>query len=225
MPDSIFPKLFGRSPFSSMQEHMKVAATCASELMGFMRQVLDEDWNGASDSVQKIHKLEENADAIKREIRLNLPRGFLLPVSRADLLELIHIQDKVPNVARDISGLMYGRRMVIPDTMQDVFVELLEHSIGTANLALQCMNELDELVETGFSARVVEVMTELIGRLSDAESGTDRIEVRVRNQLFEIEKDLDPIDVMFLYRAIEWVGDIADHSETIGSRILTLIAR
>lgn len=99
MPDSIFPKLFGRSPFSPMQEHMKIAATCTSELMGFVRLCLEEDWDSASKIVQEIHELEERADAIKREIRLNLPRGFLMPVSRADLLELLHIQDKVPNVA------------------------------------------------------------------------------------------------------------------------------
>lgn len=225
MPDSIFPKLFGRSPFSPMQEHMKIAATCTSGLLDFVRIVFEENWDRAGEKVQEIHELEEQADTIKREIRLNLPRGFLMPVSRGDLLELIHIQDKVPNVARDISGLMYGRRMTIPDTMQPVFFEMLEHAIETANLALQCMNELDELVERGFSIREVEVMTDLIGRLSDAESATDRIEVRVRRQLFEIEKTLDPVDVMFLYQVIEWVGDIADHSQTIGSRMLTLIAR
>ena len=208
-----------------MQEHMKIAALCTSELVGFVRLVFEEDWDGAGNKVEEIHELEEQADAIKREIRLNLPRGFLLPVSRADLLELVHIQDKVPNVARDISGLMFGRRMVIPGHMQDVFLELLEQAIGTANVALQCMNELDELVETGFSARNVEIMTELIGRLSDAETATDRIEVKVRSQLFDIEKTLDPVDVMFLYRTIEWIGEIADHSQTIGSRMMTLIAR
>ena len=78
MPDSIFPKLFGRSPFYPMQEHMKIAATCSSELMSFVRWVLEEDWDSASKAVQEIHELEERADAIKREIRLSLPRGFLI---------------------------------------------------------------------------------------------------------------------------------------------------
>ena len=222
MPDSIFPKLFGRSPFYPMQEHMKIAATCSSKLMSFVRWVLEEDWDSASKAVQEIHELEESADAIKREIRLNLPRGFLMPVSRADLLELLHAQERVPNVARDISGLMYGRRMVIPGPMRDVFLLLLERSIGTANLALQCINAL---VETGFSVHEIGTMTDLIERLSDAETDVDRKEVRVRNQLFEIEKTLDPVEVMFLYQTIEWIGDIANHSQTVGSRILTLIAR
>ena len=68
-------------------------------------------------------------------------------------------------------------------------------------------------------------MTDLIERLSDAETDVDRKEVRVRNQLFEIEKTLDPVEVMFLYQTIEWIGDIANHSQTVGSRVLTLIAR
>ena len=47
-------------------------------------------------------------------IRLHLPRRLFLPVSRADLLELIEAQDKIVNKIKDISGLMLGRRMQFP---------------------------------------------------------------------------------------------------------------
>jgi uncharacterized protein Yka (UPF0111/DUF47 family) len=47
---------------------------------------------------------------------------------------------------------------------------------------------------------------------------------RIRHQLFEIEKDLPPVDVMFLYRVIELVGEIADLAERIGHRLELLLS-
>ena len=42
-------------------------------------------------------------------------------------------------------------------------------------------------------------------------------------KLFDIEKDLPPIDVMFLYDVINKIGELADRAEQVGHR-LTLIA-
>ena len=41
----------------------------------------------------------------------------------------------------------------------------------------------------------------------------------------DLEKDLNPVDVMFLYQIIEWVGDLADLAERVGARLEILLAR
>ena len=43
--------------------------------------------------------------------------------------------------------------------------------------------------------------------------------------LFEIEKELNPIDVMFLYRIIEWLGDLADNAQRVGHQMGILLAK
>ncbi|MCB1691959.1 MAG: TIGR00153 family protein [Pseudomonadales bacterium] len=226
MPNSpIFPKLFGRSPFTPIQEHMKVASKAASELLGFMDRVLEGDWENAKKFADNIVKLESDADAIKREIRQNLPRSLFLPVSRSDLLELLHMQDKIPNIAKDIVGLTMGRRMRFPPELAGSTKEYIEHSVGATNLALQALNELDELIVTGFSGREVDIISGMVKRLDEAEHDTDLRQIEVRNLLFGLEKDLNPVDVMFLYRIIDWIGDIADYSQTVGNRLLYLIAK
>ena len=35
----------------------------------------------------------------------------------------------------------------------------------------------------------------------------------------------NPIDVMFLYKIIEWVGVLADQAQRVGSRIELMLAR
>lgn len=221
----IFPRLFGQSPIAPIQEHMRVASQTAGELLLFMEAILDEQWDVAQEKADRVFELEGKADDLKREIRLHLPRSLFMPVSRSDLLELLHMQDKIPNLAKDIAGLAVGRKMSIPEELKPRLRQYVEYSIGATNLAVRALNELDELMETGFSGKEVDIITDMVKRLDDAEHDTDVQQIEVRNALFAIEKDLNPVDVMFLYRIIDWIGDIADFSQTVGNRLLYLIAK
>jgi len=223
--NAFFSKLFGRSPIANIQEHMNVAADCASELIGFFDAVMAEDWDKALSLAGKVAELEEQADDIKREIRLNLPRSLFMPVSRSDLLELLRMQDRIPNLAKDIAGLMVGRQMKIPAALQEEFRNYAAHSVSATQQAKQVLSEFDELVETGFSGRETELIETTIKKLDQVEHEADLIQIQVRSKLFSMEKELDPVDVMFLYRLIEWIGDLSDYSQTVGNRMMYLIAR
>jgi predicted phosphate transport protein (TIGR00153 family) len=223
--EPLFPKLFGRSPIAPIQAHMKVAAECAAALGEFMDAALRADWTEAEGLAQKVSGLESDADNIKRDIRQNLPRGLFMPVARSDLLELIQMQDKIANRSKDVAGLMFGRRIEIPDSLQGSFREYVAHAIGAARIAQESLASLDELIEGGFNKRSVDVITNMIKRLDAEEHETDVKQIEVRNHLMAVERDLNPVDVMFLYRMIDLIGDIADYSQTVGNRLLTLIAR
>ena len=65
----------------------------------------------------------------------------------------------------------------------------------------------------------------MIRKLDKIEHDTDKIQVKIRYALFEIEKELPPVDVMFLYKVIEWTGEVADLSQRVGSRLQLMLAR
>ena len=65
----------------------------------------------------------------------------------------------------------------------------------------------------------------MISKLDSIEEDTDSLQINIRRQLFAIENELNPIDVMFLYKIIEWVGDLADLAERVGSRLELMLAR
>ncbi|MFK0573869.1 TIGR00153 family protein [Endozoicomonas sp.] len=226
MPTSnILASVFGRSPIGPIQKHITTVHQCASQLDPFFQAVFAEEWERVYDLQQKIIKLENEADAIKRSIRLSLPKSLFLPVPRTDLLEIVTGQDKVANRAKDIAGLMFGRKMVIPESMQDVFITYVRRSIATSAQALKAIHELDELLETGFQGREVERVVKMVEELDDIESETDRDQVKVRRMLFALEQKLPPVDVIFLYKIIEWVGDLADRAARVGSHLQLLLAR
>lgn len=224
MASNPFSKLFGQSPIRPIQEHMVAAHHCAEQLVPYFTAVLAEDWAAARATQKFIAKLEGEADKLKKNVRLNMPKSLFLPVPRSDLLDLITMQDKIANCAKDIAGIMLGRKMVIPAAIAPLMMDYVAESVATSAQALKAIQEMDELLETGFRGREVEVVVELIKELDRLENNNDKLQVKVRAQLFKLEKDLPPVDVMFLYKIIDWIGELADRAQKVGSRLQRLIA-
>lgn len=220
-----FSNLFGRSPIKPMQEHMAVAVKAAAELESFFDRVIADDWDQAEAVQKRITDLEHEADALKKQLRLHLPKSLFLPVPRTDLLELLSQQDKIANCAKDIAGIMLGRKMSIPPSMQDKTVAYVNAAVKASDQALVAINELDELLETGFSGHELSIVEKMIQELDALERKTDQLEVDMRATLFHLEADLPPVDVMFLYRVIDWIGDLANRAQDVGSRLQLLLAR
>ena len=162
---------------------------------------------------------------MKRELRLQLPKSLFMPVDRGDLLDLLSLQDKIANRTKDIAGLMLGRKMVIPSSLHQQMLDFVSSSLEAGRQALKAINELDELLEVGFSGKEVDFVENMIGELDHLEDKTDQLEQNIRHKLFELEQDLPPIDVMFLYQIIDMIGELADLAEGVGGRLQLLLAR
>jgi predicted phosphate transport protein (TIGR00153 family) len=221
---SIF-NMFGPSPIRPIEQHMRKAYNCAKQLGPFFDAVLQQDWDTAASINEKISTLEKEADRIKRDLRLHLPTGLFLPVARTDLLELLSAQDKIANKAEDIAGLILSRRMVIPSALSTQFIPFLHRCLDAAHQACKAINELDELLETGFRGSEVRIVEQMIMTLDEIEHDSDDKLAEVRHSIFELEKDLPAIEIVFIYKLVQWIGDLADHAQTVGGRLQILIAR
>ena len=226
MPASnTFSKLFSHAPIRPLQQHMEKVQACTEKLFDFFQAVHADDWDAVGQVYDQICVIEGLADDDKRNMRLSLPKSLFMPINRNDLLELISKQDKVANCSKDIAGTILGRKMRIPAEIQGVLSEYLEASIKAVVEASTIVHELDELIETGFGGREVEFIEKLIGKLDDLETQSDKHQVTIRAQLHAIEADLPPIDVMFLYKIFELIGNLADRAQKVGDQIHTIVAR
>ncbi len=217
--------LFGKSPISPIQQHMAKAQECSEALKPFLAAVLAGDWEQAQRLQQDIARLENEADDLKKQLRIGLPKSLFLPVPRSDLLDLITVQDRIANGAKDIAGLMLGRKMEIPSALAAQMNDYLSVAVDTAAQAKRAIDELDELLETGFRGREVELVERLIEELDELEHNNDELQVQVRASLFALEGELPPVNVVFLYKIIDWVGELADCAQRVGARLQILMAR
>jgi predicted phosphate transport protein (TIGR00153 family) len=218
-------KLFARSPIHPLVEHMRCVHECTATLEAFFSATFNENWDQARDLQGQISKLENDADDLKRDIRIHLPNGLFMPVPRSDLLDLLTMQDKIANKAKEIAGIVLGRQLAIPKNLQSYFLQFLKECIATSSQAMNAVSELDTLLETGFRGREVQLVEGMIHELDKLEDQTDKTQVELRKQLFAIEKDFSPIDIMFVYRIIEAIGELADRAQNAGGQLQLLLAR
>jgi len=207
-----------------LEQHIELAHKCARQLVGFFEAVTQNDWERAAEVRKEIERLEHEADEVKKEIRLHLPKSLFMPVPREDLLELLLVQDKIANRARDVSGIVLGRHLEIPPSIAAEFLEFVSRCVDATKQARKSVRELDELFTTGFRGAEVSLVSAMIEELDRIETDTDGREIALRAGLFAVEKDLDPVNVIFLYQVIGRIGEIADMAERVGRRLELLLS-
>jgi len=222
---SYFSRIFGNSPVSPLQKHIASVIACVEQLVPYFEAVFKDDWDEATKIQRKLATLEGEADNTKNELRMNLPTSLFMPIDRGDILELLDMQDLIANRAKDISGLTLGRKMAIPDALADDFMAFLQRCIDATRQAQIAINELDELVVTGFRGDEAMRVRKMVAELHVIENETDDIQIKLRASLYVLENDLPPIDVMFIYKIIEWIGDLADASQSTGNRLQLMLAK
>ena len=221
---NILANIFGESPVMPLEKHIGIAYNCAKQLRGFFAAVIDDDWDTATTLRDKIEALEHEADDLKKEIRLHLPKSLFMPVPREDLLAMLLVQDKIANRTRDVSGLVMGRKMQIPAAIAEQFLDFVDRNVDAAKQARKSVRELDELFTAGFRGAEVDLVESLIEELDQIETDTDEKQAALRSALYEIEDTLNPVDAVFLYQVIDLIGQIADMAERVGRRLESLLS-
>lgn len=208
-----------------MQQHMEKVHSAVTELMHFFNAVIAKDWNKALECHNLIMQFESDADELKKEIRLHLPNSLFMAIERIDLLSLLTAQDKIASKAKHISSIVYWRKLEIPEGITDDYIKFVSGCVDASMQAKRAINELDELIEAGFRGREVKIVADMILELDKLERETDHMQVELRKKIFKVESGLNPIDVIFLYRIIDWTGDLADQAQLVGHRLESLLAK
>jgi predicted phosphate transport protein (TIGR00153 family) len=208
-----------------MQQHIGIVARCAAEVPKLFEALCAEDQAKVAAVKDRIFTLEQEADDIKNELRAHLPKSLFLPVDRRDLLEVLDMQDSVADTAQDIAGLLIERPMTVPEALKEPLLAMTKRCVDACAQSEKIVNELDELVATGFGGRQSEAVSNMVDELNKIETDTDEMGMELTRRLFELEEDINPVSVMFWYQLIQWIGDLADYSEKVGNRIRLLMAR
>ena len=221
---NLVANIFGSSPVKPIERHANIVYQCAKCLNGFFAAVVDKDWETAAGIRSEINDYEHQADDLKKEIRLHLPKSLFMPVPREDLLELLLVQDRIANRAKGVASVVMGRQLEVPAPIADEFLALVSRCVDAAKQSRKSVRELDELFTSGFRGAEVTLVSELIEELDRIETDTDDREGALRSSLFAIEDTLHPVNAVFLYQVIGTVGEIADMAERVGRRLELLLS-
>jgi predicted phosphate transport protein (TIGR00153 family) len=67
-------------------------------------------------------------------------------------------------------------------------------------------------------------LEDTIQQLDQVEHDADEAQAKIIRKLFSIESELPPVSVIFLYRIIDRIGELADRAQQVGERMQQLLA-
>lgn len=225
MPTTLnFGKLFGKSPFKPMKEHMKIATECAGHVPGAITAFFENDKTTLKEIKQSVSRLESDADKVLEELQQRLSKSMFLPVERRDLLDVLEMQEAIADRTEDIVGLMVDLPMDVPEEMHKPILMLAGRVADAVNAANDVVRKFDDLVETGFKGPELKKTRAMIREVIAIETDADHIGTDITHTLFRHARDMDPVSIVFLHRLITWIDDLADYAEALAIRARLLLA-
>lgn len=212
-------KLFGKSPFSPLQNHMKKVSSCIKKLTEIFEEIEKENFSKIEMLVSELSKLEHEADLTRNDIRNHLPKSLFLPISRGQFLEILSIQDSIADKAEEIGNILLlcpkNSLKVFTKTFQDFFQKNLE----TFWDARQIIKEFDELLESSFGGLEAERVKQMIDQTCFREYQADVLKTAVRKEFFGLADSLTPSAFYLWANLINEVGSISHISEQLANHI------
>ena len=153
-----------------------------------------------------------------------MPRRLLMAMERRDLLDILDSQDSIADVTQDIAELADQRSMHLPAPLVEPFRALAQRTVVACEQGQRIIDELDELIETGFGDREVTRVEEMISELGRIETETDQLLDSACRILFGMENELG-VATVYWHQILLWIADVADYAEKVGNRLRLLVAR
>jgi len=214
-----------KSPFEQLLKHMGKVNECVDVLGDGLLRYYKGDYKGFSEIAENVSKLEHEADLIKSNLRNHLPNSLFMPVDKGKFMWALREQDKILDHAENLAKMLDMRHTKIPKELQDVFVEHAKLVVKTVKAMEDAVENIRDLVETGFVKREREQTKQFVHRVHDYEWKADQKKYEVTKGIYGLEKKLNSMDMYHLLKIADWVDDIADHAENVADWLRAMIAR
>lgn len=210
--------VISNSPLALLERHAGVCVDCVERLPLYFAEAQANRWGRASDVREEICRFEGLADELKQDVRSNLPRGLWMSVSRADLLELVRVQDKMANGVKEVSGISLGRQLAFPAAMTSEVADFIDVVVQVSRVVVKIIGATRELSRSAFGTRQTNVILDFVSQVEADERRSDEMQASLRARLREYEAELSAVDAIFLYQLLAAIGDIADNAEKVAHR-------
>ena len=220
---STIGKLFGRSPFGQIQQHMEQVTKCIDK----MAEALDAVTAGQFDQLDQlsieVSQLEHQADQIKSDIRERLLKRFFMPIDRSEVLEILSLQDSLADTAEDVCKVLTLKQLPFPDDLKDDFKKFVELNVEACRICASIISQMDELIESGFGGVEAERVRGLAKDASFAEHQADLVQLQLLKKLYAHD-DFNVAEFHLWMRMTQVLSRLSNVSENLANRVLRTLS-
>ncbi len=189
--------------FSMFIRQASISCEAAEEILRFLKVF---DPFQLHETLDAVHKLEQEADDLNLEILRLLAKEFLPPIEREDIVLLTHEMDNITDAIEDTLRhlYMYNVTKIRPQALE--FCELLVQQIKVLENA---MEEFQNFAKS-------KTLQDLIHQVADFEEQADVLYTESMRELFS--NTVDPKELLIwssIYGSFETCSDTCEHAADV----------
>lgn len=194
--------------FQRLERQSSYGVRASQILRDFLR---DFDAFRMPETVTQMHRIEQEADEVRREMAEALAREFLPPIEREDLLALSMALDDVTDAAEDTLRhlYMFNLESATPDALQ------------LADAALSCCSALHRAVCAFRDFKKIDRLRPLLLRVHERESDSDALYTESVRRLYCGTND--PRQLLRwtqIYGNLESCCDVCEHAADLMETVM-----
>lgn len=164
--------------------------------------------------VHQTHKMESQADYIRKKIEWEMYSKALLPESRGDLLGFLETMDKIPNKAESVLYQIQLQRLSLPRELKHNIKRIVDLSYESIQLVYNAATSF-----IGRKGKIYKISDEI----DIKESECDHVERDTITTIFMM--DIDTAEKILLKELVIELGAITDRVEDVAARLTILSAK
>ena len=215
-------RLFGKSPFAPLKLHMEKVVACVDKLQELLTHFQKREFETLHGFVKQISDLEYQADLAKQDLRNHLPRSLFLPIDRIDILDILHLQDSIADIAEEISKTV-ELAPLDPTFLSDTLDEMITVGFQAFEQTKAVFDEFDNLLESSFGGMEAEKVKEMIENVAKLAHTSSLLKQRLIQKLFEEASSLEHQIFYLWVQLIDCIARFTKLSEKLSHRIRTIL--
>jgi len=127
----------------TIQRHLTLTTGIVEDLEKAIMAAVRSEEKEMRTCIERVTSNEREADALRRKVMDEVSKGELLPVDRADLMDLVKRVDMVADWSRESTRVLGAIPMThVPRSIKDAFIEMVK-SVKECVVSLQkCVNKM-----------------------------------------------------------------------------------
>jgi predicted phosphate transport protein (TIGR00153 family) len=195
---------------------MTIALDTVNDLERAIKAASAGDKDAAKTTIERLFRVEEEIDDLRRTVFEELTRGSLSPKDREDIMNLVKnldgMADHVKNSARNVLVLL---DVEVPGELWSAFHEMSTSIVRTAGVLGESLRYLGE---DNVKARA---MSE---KVEDEENRVDKKHLEIKALLLRVGGGINPAMLLILKDLLDSMEEAADRCADTGDyiRVLTV---
>jgi len=194
--------------------HIEVTKATLQELGNMLSDYLKKDQSFKKKSYN-VHKLEHQADIIRREAEMKLYQGAFLPIYREDYIILMDLIDKIANCCELAADELTITRPVIPEFITAKFYDLVSITVDAFDPLENMFRMLEDNTKEVISLSI---------QVEEKEAEVDRLAFEINRAVFK-SQELELAEKMLLKCLVQKVAAISNKIEDVSDRFEIMVAK